>query len=412
MTCWPMEEGFQLTSPFGPRDGDFHYGQDFGWEGGSGNKPVYAAKAGTVDKVGPASGFGQWVCVDHPEGGYTVYGHVLPEVVLGETVAEGQRIAHINPDSNSNGGVPPHLHMEVHRYVWSPPGPNRLDPIPWLDGAYYPGQETKPVADNTFFADVSYFQAPVDDSYPYKVLSIRSNDGTFEDANFEHNYQWCVRACDDGRLACFIVYAYWRSNWDQTAQILMNKVEAAGGPHPKMIVMNDLESGGNPGGDQSAGVNGFNRKLRDWLGNARRVITYANSGDFYNMWRARPDGERVIGAGYGSNPNLPGQIAHQYTDGEGFGGGLPEGAPPFGNCDMNVASGMSPEEFAAECGVGEEFDVSATSEIHEIWEQLRGPDGKGWAQLGKNDKGQNLTLVDAFASVTARLAAIEKKLGL
>ncbi|ATG86438.1 endolysin [Mycobacterium phage Finemlucis] len=39
--------------------------------------------------------------------------------------------------------------------------------------------------------------------------------------------------------------------------------------------------------------------------------------------------------------------------------------------------------------------------IREIWEQLRGPQGKGWPQLGKNAKGENLTLVDAIAEIKA-----------
>lgn len=54
---------------------------------------------------------------------------------------------------------------------------------------------------------------------------------------------------------------------------------------------------------------------------------------------------------------------------------------------------------------GPQFDS-----IHQIWEQLRGPGGKGWAQLGQNSKGQNLTLVDAIASIRQQLVAIEKKL--
>lgn len=48
--------------------------------------------------------------------------------------------------------------------------------------------------------------------------------------------------------------------------------------------------------------------------------------------------------------------------------------------------------------------------IQEIWRQLRGPGGQGWEQLGKNDKGQNLTLVDAVAALRQDAARIEKKL--
>ncbi|MCM6778023.1 M23 family metallopeptidase [Nocardia sp. CDC159] len=350
---WPMERGFVLTSPFGPREGGFHWGADFGREGGSGGLPVYAMQGGTVHYAGRATGFGLWVTIDHPTedgGGYTVYGHVVPEVVSGQRVEAGQRIARINPDRATNGDVAPHLHVEVHRYTWVPaPSPDRLDPLPWLKGAAYPeGGQTV----DSLFADVSYFQVPVDDSYPYRIFSFRSNDGTFRDPHFAHNYTWAARQADAGKLACFIVYFYWRPNWAETVVTHKDMVEAAGGPHPRMITMIDVESGGNPGGDQSDGINRAYWAAAEWLGDKRRVIGYANTPDFNNMWRTRPDGLRIIGAGYGRNPRLPGQIAHQYTDGNGCGGGLPEGCPPFGNCDMNVANGLSPEEFAAACGIG------------------------------------------------------------
>lgn len=209
---------------------------------------------------------------------------------------------------------------------------------------------------DSFFADTSEFQVPVDDSYPYRIYSFRSNDGTYEDHNFEANYRWAAAAADVGRLDCFIVYFYWRANWHDTAQTHINMVQSMGGPHPKMVSMIDLESGGNPGGDQSDGVNRAYWMLTGWLGTTgdigtRRVIGYANRPDFDSMWPTRPDGLAMVGAGYGDNPNLPGQIAHQYTDGQGYGGGLPEGAPPFGNCDMNSADGLSPIEFAAKCGI-------------------------------------------------------------
>lgn len=132
-----------VTSGFGPRGAEHHWGVDFGAPGGSGGRPVYAVKDGTVTRAGPASGFGQWVTVDHPAsngGGETVYGHVIPEVRAGQAVSEGQRIARINPDSGTNGGVAPHLHLEWHRYQWVPPGPDRLNPMTMLTGAKWPGE--------------------------------------------------------------------------------------------------------------------------------------------------------------------------------------------------------------------------------------------------------------------------------
>lgn len=146
MTTMPVPKGFYISSPFGQRGSEFHWGTDFGC-GNNGNKPVYAVKDGTVTRAGAASGFGQWVTVDHPAsngGGETVYGHVIPEVRVGQKVREGERIARINPDSRTNGGVTPHLHFEWHRFSWVPPGPNRLSPEVMLRGASWVG-ETAPV---------------------------------------------------------------------------------------------------------------------------------------------------------------------------------------------------------------------------------------------------------------------------
>ncbi|WP_288076942.1 MULTISPECIES: peptidoglycan DD-metalloendopeptidase family protein [Rhodococcus] len=152
---WPMTRGHIITSGFGARWGTTHWGTDFGRDGGSANLPVFAVQGGTVIMVGPASGFGQWVVLDHPAGdggGTTVYGHVLPEVTLGQRVEAGQRIARINPDSTTNGGVAPHLHLEWHRYVWVPvvngKAPDRLDPVGMLHGAAYPGETPSLVPDS------------------------------------------------------------------------------------------------------------------------------------------------------------------------------------------------------------------------------------------------------------------------
>lgn len=46
----------------------------------------------------------------------------------------------------------------------------------------------------------------------------------------------------------------------------------------------------------------------------------------------------------------------------------------------------------------------------ETWEQLRGPGGKGWPQLGKNAKGQNLSLVDAVAALRREIVLVNQKL--
>lgn len=66
MVTMPVDKGFVVTSPMGPRWGQYHFGVDYGVAGGSGGKPIYAIKDGTVIQAGAASGFGQWIRIDHP----------------------------------------------------------------------------------------------------------------------------------------------------------------------------------------------------------------------------------------------------------------------------------------------------------------------------------------------------------
>lgn len=187
---WPLARGHTITDTFGWqawRNG-VHWAVDFGREGGSGGLPVYAVQGGTAVMVGPASGFGQWVVLDHPTedgGGTTVYGHVIPEVALGQRVEAGQRIARINPDSRTNGGVAPHLHLEWHRYVWSPPGPNRLDPLPLLQGAAYPGESpAQPEEGRVLYGiDISNHQGEFDfaaakvEGFTFATHKVTEGDG-------------------------------------------------------------------------------------------------------------------------------------------------------------------------------------------------------------------------------------------
>ena len=261
----------------------------------------------------------------------------------GSSVAAGQHIAYVGSNGQSSG---PHLHFEVHPTVWR--AGSQIDPMPWLAGALDPETlltvAAVPVTD-TLYADVSEWQRPVDDSYPYRVIAIRSNDGTYRDKNWASNYAWCKRRCDENALVFFIVYFVWRQNWQQTVDTLKNLV---GQPHPRMAVMIDVESWqGQIIGNQSDGLNNAYRAVADWLGDRRRVIAYGNRGDLNSLWPYKPVGLRIVLASYGSNPGYPGKIAHQYTNGEGYGGGLPEGCPPFGKCCMDSADGLTPEQYAS-----------------------------------------------------------------
>lgn len=199
MVSMPVPKGFVVTSPYGPRWGTIHYGVDYGVVGGAGGKPIYAIKDGTVIAAGPASGFGQWIRLDHPAsvgGNESVYGHIIPEVQAGQQVREGQRIGRINPDSSTNGGVAPHLHIEVYRYSWVSAaqrvlGKTILDPQQVLRGAKWPGETNTPATSpaptkgHILGVDVSYFQNGMSLKHAARegmsFAIIRTSDGTHRD---------------------------------------------------------------------------------------------------------------------------------------------------------------------------------------------------------------------------------------
>ena len=62
--------------------------------------------------------------------------------------------------------------------------------------------------------------------------------------------------------------------------------------------------------------------------------------------------------------------------------------------------------------IGPQFDVLAQVRdlLQDVQTQLRGPGLGGWAQLGQNSKGQNLTVPDALAALRHDIARLEKKI--
>lgn len=103
-----------LSSSFGVRSDPFthgaamHAGLDIK---GSRGQPIYAAAAGRVVRVGPWSGYGNVVVIDHGQGIETRYGHLSGFTVRpGAVVHAGDQIARMGSTGRSTGN---HLHFEV-----------------------------------------------------------------------------------------------------------------------------------------------------------------------------------------------------------------------------------------------------------------------------------------------------------
>lgn len=119
---WPARG--PLWSPFGPRTGEFHTGDDIG---APRNSTIVAPRAGTVVFAGVESGYGNETRIDHGDGLVTVYAHQAKiSVRVGQQVERGQAIGLVG----STGRVTaPHLHFEVR--VNNVP----RDPMRWLRDA-------------------------------------------------------------------------------------------------------------------------------------------------------------------------------------------------------------------------------------------------------------------------------------
>ncbi|HST46748.1 peptidoglycan DD-metalloendopeptidase family protein [Jatrophihabitans sp.] len=121
----PLPAGsFYMSTCFCMRWGEFHTGDDLAAGYGT---PIYAIGSGTVVAAGPASGFGNWVVIDHGNGFTSIYGHMkVLAVSAGQYVSVGQKIAYVGSEGQSTG---PHLHLEVR--VGGMFGP-RVDPQVFL----------------------------------------------------------------------------------------------------------------------------------------------------------------------------------------------------------------------------------------------------------------------------------------
>lgn len=112
----------RFTSGYGPRWGRTHYGIDIANSIGT---PILAVMDGKVIAAGPASGYGNWVVIEHAGGEKSIYGHMKTiNVSVGQQVSAGQKIAEIGNEGRSTG---PHLHFEIR-----PNGNDAVDPVPWF----------------------------------------------------------------------------------------------------------------------------------------------------------------------------------------------------------------------------------------------------------------------------------------
>jgi len=121
-----------VTSEFGPRWGEYHYGIDIGKRGA--NVPVVAVADGYVFRSYYSSSYGNVVFVSHVIDGQvftSVYAHLESRLVgEGQVVSKGQMLGYMGNTGRSTG---PHLHFELHKGPWTPSKSNAVNPRNYIN---------------------------------------------------------------------------------------------------------------------------------------------------------------------------------------------------------------------------------------------------------------------------------------
>ncbi|WML46041.1 peptidoglycan DD-metalloendopeptidase family protein [Neobacillus sp. PS3-40] len=117
-----------ISSGFGGRWGEFHYGVDIASHGS--NVPIVAAADGVVIRSYYSSSYGNCIFLASSIDGQiytTVYAHMETRLVgSGATVSKGQQIGIMGSTGESTGQ---HLHFELHRGPWTQDKRFAINPV-------------------------------------------------------------------------------------------------------------------------------------------------------------------------------------------------------------------------------------------------------------------------------------------
>lgn len=406
----PLKRGtFTISSGYGMRWGSMHNGLDFAAPIGT---PIFAPFdmkiiQGKDRAAGTVSGFGNWVWGEGTTEPYDfIVGHMKHSSILvkaGDFVKAGQKIAEVGNEGQSTG---PHAHCEL----WTRPGRlggRAIDPAPhWGAGAASPGDGSSVVAAAPRRGR-DYLRVEPDF---YALLP--ANPKRF-DRGRQAKIEYVTRHHTAGKLDAAGVNRVWRDREasahylvDSTGKISqhVNDVDTAWSnasaySNARSISIEHSNDGGADWSISDATIiNGarwaaalclyyglgrpvYGKNIRDHRDFSGTSCPYhlAKGGKYHDRWMA--EAQRFY-------DELSAQKSGKKQIEKG-------GQPVTFNQFTDFIKGY----------LGPQIDA-----LQEVWTQLRGPGGRGWAQLGMNERGENLTLVDGVAALRRDVAELSKKI--
>lgn len=214
-------ETTNITSNFGNRNNPtgngvkFHSGLDISGGRGLNQTNIIASKSGivvypTADikndcpyNAGASScggGYGNYVIIQHPDGNYTLYGHMNEGTILvtaGDSVEQGQVIGKMGSSGNSTG---PHLHFEVR--VGNNAYSSAVNPLDYIDPSN-PRPTTSVVSGDSYqqTACLTLKSLGYDDSAVAAILQNMSYESGIIPNNMENSYERKIGHTDESYTA-------------------------------------------------------------------------------------------------------------------------------------------------------------------------------------------------------------------
>lgn len=124
---WTQPAVGVLSSGFGGRGAEFHYGVDIA---NRSSVPIVAAADGVVIRSYYSSSYGNCIFISHSINGQvytTIYAHMSSRLIgNGAVVKKGQQIGIMGNTGDSHGQ---HLHFELHKGPWTQDKHNAINPV-------------------------------------------------------------------------------------------------------------------------------------------------------------------------------------------------------------------------------------------------------------------------------------------